>query len=56
MDNFLITQVNQFFPNGGAGKVVAKKFASSSTNEQNPSGNTTWTLVGAQITHTAKHK
>ena len=41
------------FPNGGAGKVVAQKFASSSTNEQNPSGNTTWTLVGAQITHTA---
>ncbi len=38
---------------GVKGKVVAQKFASSSTNEQNPSGNTTWTLVGPQITHTA---
>ena len=37
----------------GGGKVIAQKFASSSTNEQNPSGNQTWTLVGAQITHTA---
>ena len=35
------------------GKVVAFKFATSSTNEQNPSGNQTWTLVGPQITHTA---
>ena len=39
--------------NSSVGKVVAQKFASSSTNEQNPSGNTTWTLVGPQITHTA---
>ena len=38
---------------GGFGKVVAQVFASSTTNEQNPSGDTTWTLVGPQITHTA---
>ena len=38
---------------GVGGKVVAMSFASSSTNEQNTSGNTTWTLVGPQITHTA---
>ena len=37
----------------GAGKVVALAFASSTTNEQTPSGDTTWTLVGPQITHTA---
>ena len=37
----------------GAGKVVALAFASSTTNEQNTSGNTTWTLVGPQITYTA---
>ena len=37
----------------GFAKVVAQKFATSSTNEQNPSGNQTWTLVGPQITHTA---
>ena len=35
------------------GKVVAQKFALSTTNEENPSANTTWTLVGPQITHTA---
>ena len=35
------------------GKVVDFKFATSSTNEQKPSGNQTWTLVGPQITHTA---
>ena len=38
---------------GVGGKVVAWSFASSSTNEQNTNGNTTWTLVGPQITHTA---
>ena len=37
----------------GTGKVVGFAFASSSTNEQNTSGNQTWTLVGPQITHTA---
>ena len=37
----------------GAGKVVALAFASSTTNEQTPSGADTWTLVGPQITHTA---
>ena len=37
----------------GTGKVVGLAFASSSTNEQNTSGNTTWTLVGPQITYTA---
>ena len=35
------------------GKVVDQKFASVTTNEQNPSGDQTWTLVGPQITHTA---
>ena len=44
---------NLSFASVAGGKVVAQKFASSSTNEQNPSGNTTWTLVGPQITHTA---
>jgi hypothetical protein len=44
---------NLSFGSVAGGKVVAQKFASSSTNEQNPSGNTTWTLVGPQITHTA---
>ena len=39
--------------NVSAGKVVGFAFASSSTNEQNTSGNTTWTLVGPQITYTA---
>ena len=39
--------------NVSAGKVVGFAFASSSTNEQNTSGNQTWTLVGPQITHTA---
>ncbi len=38
---------------GVGGKVVAQKFALSTTNEQNTSANTTWTLVGPQITHTA---
>ena len=37
----------------GGGKVVDQKFASVTTNEQNPSGDQTWTLVGPQITHTA---
>ena len=37
----------------GTGKVVGFAFASSSTNEQNTSGNQTWTLVGPQITYTA---
>tara|TARA_B100000424_G_scaffold227797_1_gene188717 strand:- start:400 stop:963 length:564 start_codon:yes stop_codon:yes gene_type:complete len=35
------------------GKIVDQKFALSTTNEQNTSANTTWTLVGPQITHTA---
>ena len=38
---------------GGAGKVVGFKIATSSTNEQNTSGNQTWTLVGPVVTHTA---
>ena len=41
------------FASVAGGKVVGFAFASSSTNEQNTSGNTTWTLVGPQITHTA---
>ena len=40
-------------PTDTTGKVVGFAFASSSTNEQNTSGNQTWTLVGPQITHTA---
>jgi len=35
------------------GKLVNFSIATSSTNEQNTSGNTTWTLVGPQITYTA---
>ena len=38
---------------GVGGKVVDQKFVLSTTNEQNTSANTTWTLVGPQITHTA---
>ena len=41
------------FASVAGGKVVGFAFASSSTNEQNTSGNQTWTLVGPQITHTA---
>ena len=44
---------NLSFGSVAGGKVVAQKFALSTTNEENTSGNTTWTLVGAQITHTA---
>ena len=50
---FLKTDGSGALSFAGAGKVVGFAFASSSTNEQNTSGNTTWTLVGPQITHTA---
>ena len=39
--------------NVSAGKVVGLSIVNSTTNEQNTSGDQTWTLVGPQITHTA---
>jgi len=41
------------FSSVGGGKVVGLSIANSTTNEQNTSGATTWTLVGPQITYTA---
>ena len=40
-------------PTGGGGGIVRMQIANSTTNEQNTSGDQTWTLVGPQITHTA---
>ena len=40
-------------PSGGGGGIVRMQIANSTTNEQNTSGDQTWTLVGPQITHTA---
>ena len=39
--------------NVSAGKVVGLSIVNSTTNEQNTSGDQTWTLVGPQLTHTA---
>ena len=39
--------------NVSAGKVVGLSIVNSTTNEQNTSGDQTWTLVGPQITYTA---
>ena len=40
-------------PSGGGGGIVRMQIANSTTNEQNTSGDQTWTLVGPQITYTA---
>ena len=40
-------------PTGGGGGIVRIQIANSTTNEQNVSGDQTWTLCGPQITHTA---
>ena len=49
----LVTDSSGNLSFAGTGKVVGFAFADSSTNEQNPSGDQTWTLVGPQITYTA---
>ena len=41
------------FASVAGGKVVGLSIVNSTTNEQNTSGDQTWTLVGPQLTHTA---
>mgnify|MGYP003123100663 CR=1 FL=1 len=50
---FLKTDGSGALSFAGAGKVVGLSIVNSTTNEQNTSGDQTWTLVGPQLTHTA---
>ena len=50
---FLKTDGSGALSFAGAGKVVGLSIVNSTTNEQQTSGDQTWTLVGPQLTHTA---
>ncbi len=49
----IVTDASGNLSFAGTGKVVGLSIVNSTTNEQNTSGDQTWTLVGPQITYTA---
>jgi len=49
----MVTDASGNLSFAGTGKVVGLSIVNSTTNEQNTSGDQTWTLVGPQITYTA---